>query len=264
MPLLVTAAAIAVGLVALAAFAIAGWPGTPVDCGALPCWCEAPSPGLWRQPINTWSNVAPLLAALVMALRRPSPRFTGVAFPLALAFQGLGSMFFHASLVEWAGAVDAASMFAVAGLLLCINLARAGVLAERGVPSASIACVAAGAGLGVGAPGVVAPAIAVMFVALIATEAWAHRRRAGLGAARFRLGLAVFMLGGLAWFGSAFEGMPLCEPASVFQGHALWHATSAAAVYCFWLHVSPTPPSRRGSRPLPQMGARPGSARAGA
>jgi len=258
-----TATAVAAGLTLFAGLAALGWPGTPVDCSALPCWCEARAPGLWRQPVNTWSNLVPLLAALALAPRGPVRRFADVAFPLALAFQGLGSMFFHASLVEWAGAVDAASMLAVAGLLLAVNLVRGGVLHDRALPGACAGSAAAGVALGLCAPGAVAPVFGVVIAAVLSTEGWLHQRRPAAGASWFRAGLATFLIGGFFWVESAFEGLPLCDPGSALQGHAVWHATSAVAVCCFWLHVSPRPRSRPGSLLLPPSDARPGSARAG-
>ncbi len=237
-----TLAATALGLSALTAFAVAGWPGTLIDCTAQLCYCEGRSPGLWRQPVNTWSNLAPLLAALAMAWHEerspaPLPATLVVSFPVTLVAQGVGSMFFHASLVEWAGAVDAASMFAVAGLLLAVNLMRGGWLTERDLLRGGLPFITGGVALALFCASAVAPVVGGLFFAVLASEVWLHRRRAGLPAARFRAGLLVFMLGGTVWFGSAVDGMPLCEPSSPWQGHALWHATSAVAVCLFWLNA---------------------------
>mgnify|MGYP002399943682 CR=1 FL=1 len=238
-----TAVAMVLGLALLCAFAVAGWPGTPIDCTVLLCYCEASAPGLWKQPVNTWSNVAPLFAAVAVAhdVGRPGPvalpRALGLIFSLTLVFQGLGSMFFHASLMDWAGAVDAMSMFAIIGLLIAVNLFRGGALTERGLLPFWLGFSIAGMGLGLVAAPVVGNAVGVFVVAVLVSEVWLHRRDRGLPKRWFRAGVVVFGVGVAVWHGSAIEGMPLCEPSSVWQGHALWHVTSAAAIAMFFVHA---------------------------
>lgn len=64
-PLLATAALPA----ALAAVAAQGWPGGPNACVAADaCYCEALRPGWARQPANTWSCLAYVLAGLLAAI----------------------------------------------------------------------------------------------------------------------------------------------------------------------------------------------------
>ena len=241
--LLLTFAATALGIAALVGFALLGWPGTPIDCTTLLCYCEASAPGLWRQPINTWSNLAPLIAAFAVAhdVGRPAhghlPRTLGPMFALTLVFQGLGSMFFHASLVDWAGAVDAMSMFAVTGLLFAINLYRADALGERHLLPFWLIFSVGGMTLGLVAAAVVGYAMMLLVLGWMGLEVWLHRRDPSLSKRWFRGGLVVFGVGVIVWHGSAIEGMPLCDPTSAWQGHALWHVTSAAAIACFWLHA---------------------------
>lgn len=244
------------GLASLCAFALLGWPGTPIDCTTLLCYCEASAPGPWRQPVNTWSNLAPLLAAFAVAHDegRPTnaslPKGLGVMFAVTLVFQGLGSMYFHASLVDWAGAVDAMSMFAIVGLLSAINAHRAGWLSERGLLPFWVGFSLAGMALGLVAAAVVGTAVGVLTIAMMGTEVWLHRRDRSLPKRWFRVGLWVFAIGVIVWHGSAIEGMPLCDPHSVWQGHALWHVTSAAAVGFFWLHARENLLHVRGREPL--------------
>ncbi len=238
-----TLAAIAAGLGTLAGFALLGWPGEPIDCTSVLCYCEAPAQGLWRQPVNTWSNLAPLLAAIAVArdAGRPAaarlPRALGLVFALTLVFQGLGSMFFHASLTAWSGAVDATSMFAVVGMLAGVNLFRMGRLGERGLVPLWLAFLVGGAGLGLVAPTLTGNLVMVVVVSVMGSEVWLHRRDPRLPKRWFRSGVLVFGLGVVVWHFSAIDGMPLCAPESPWQGHALWHVTSAAAVAMFWLHA---------------------------
>jgi len=238
----------AAGLATLGALAQRGWPGTPVDCTATLCFCEATSDGLWRQPANTWSNLGPLLISLAVAVdagrRRlkataPSPALTllGFAFPAMLVFQGLGAMFFHASLMGWAGAIDASSMFTIVGLLLSINLLRAGVVTRGRMIGVWLALVVVGLGLGWISPEVVSPVMFLLVISVLGSEVWLARHGLTPSATWFRVGIWVFLAGVAVWFGSAIEGAPLCWVDSLWQGHALWHVTSAVAVGLFWVHV---------------------------
>jgi len=71
------------------------------------------------------------------------------------------------------------------------------------------------------------------------------RLTAGLGSRRgrfpsswlFRLGITAHVSAIGVWFLSAGEGLPLCAPQSVWQGHALWHALTAVSVGLSVLHV---------------------------
>lgn len=238
-----TAAFITVGLGALWVLAARGWPGALVDCTATLCYCEATAAGLWRQPVNTWSNLVPLAAALAVAYDAGRPanaplRLLGLLFPLMLAFQGLGAMVFHASLLAWAGAVDAMSMFTIVGLLLGMNLLRAGSLkTQRQVLLLWLGLGAAGLLLGAVAPQAVAGVMFALFISVMGSEVWLHARGRTVSSKWFRIGLWVFVGGVAVWFGSAIEGAPLCSPESVWQGHALWHVTSGVAIGLFWVHA---------------------------
>jgi hypothetical protein len=242
-PLVAAAVPTALGLAALWLLARAGWPGTQVDCRDVLCYCEATASGLWRQPINTWSNLAPLLAGFVVAAeatrraQTPAMRVLGIAFPLTLVAQGLGAMVFHASLLSWAGVVDAVSMFVIIGLLFAINVYRGGHVSLTGMLWTWLGIIGAGALLGVIRPEAVSPVMGPLEVAFLGTEVRLHARGRSPSALWFRLGITSFLIGVAVWYGSATEGTPLCNPASVWQGHALWHTTSGLAIYLFWRHV---------------------------
>ena len=225
-----------------------GWPGTTVDCTATLCFCEALLPEPWRQPANTWSNLAPLLVAVAVGAdasrrrhraRAASPAVTllGFAFPVMLVFQGLGAMFFHASIKAWAGMLDASSMFNIVGLLLASNLARATRLRPSHMLGLWLAVILLGLGIGWRAPEMVSPVMFVFFISVLSSEVWLGRHRKTRSDRWFRLGLWIFLVGVVTWFASAIEGTPLCDPASLLQGHALWHVTSAVAIGLFWVHA---------------------------
>ena len=230
----------------LALFAITaarGWPGTPIDCSDS-CFCEASHPGWARQPANTLSNLVPVALAFVAAagaVRQPPESSAGAAFarafPVALALQGAGSMFYHASLVEWGGSLDSMSMFLVMGLFLSVNVARLrgfgastllglwGALAAAGVVLASV-------------EGRAIPL--VMFAMLIANlglEVVMSRRRT-TNEGWLRAGLAVFVASNVVWALSVAPGTALCAPTSWLQGHAVWHAGAGVAVFLLGVHFA--------------------------
>lgn len=127
-------------------FVIAGWPGTPDRCVAdIPntCYCEAfvatdiGKAGV-RQPVNTWSNLYAVLSSGLVALmlwrdRRNGPdgrnlmrsdAWVGDLYVFVVLFLGLGSMWFHASLMSWGGHMDGLSMYAYAAFLPLYSLRR--------------------------------------------------------------------------------------------------------------------------------------------
>jgi hypothetical protein len=248
---LVAAFAATVGLGLVLAMGLAGWPGQPFDCEANPCYCELTRPGLVKQFGNTWSNLGAVLAGLLLAghaarLRTAPPRalrphagldVLGLVFPPVLVFQGVGSMLFHAGLTWWGSALDAMSMFATTGLLVATNLHRLGALPPGRIAPLWAVLMAAGLAAGVVVPTAVANLVFVLFLTILGTEVALTRRDLAPSAALFRAGLGLHLVGVTVWFLSASEGLPLCDPATPWQGHALWHLTAAGAVSLFALHA---------------------------
>jgi hypothetical protein len=239
-------AALGVGSVVL--LGALGWPGEPFDCSADPCYCELPGAGLVRQPGNTWSNLAAVAVGLLVAghaarrrLARPVPHpaldlFGLLAVP-SLVFQGVGSMYFHGGLTRWGSALDAMSMFAIAGLLVVLQLHRLGWLTREALVPAWGSVVGAGLVIGFVSPAIVAGAVFVLFLSILAAEVRLSTRGRTPRAGLFRLGIAVHVTAVGVWFFSAAEGLPLCAPASPWQGHALWHVLTALSVGASVLHV---------------------------
>ncbi|MFO0595539.1 MAG: ceramidase domain-containing protein [Myxococcaceae bacterium] len=246
--LLLAAAVAVVGVGSVVALGALGWPGAPFDCTTSPCYCEQPREGLVRQLGNTWSNLAAVFAALVVAflaarardhrtLPHPALDLFGLLAPPALVFQGVGSMYFHAGLTVWGAALDAMSMFAIAGLLVVMQLHRLGsVPLERIVPAWGVV-VAVGLVVGFVSPAIVAASVFVLFLTVLGTEVRASARGLSPSQALFRVGLVLHVSAVAVWFFSAGEGLPLCAPESPWQGHGLWHVLTAASVSLSVLHV---------------------------
>lgn len=235
-----------------------GWPGEPSGClTRIVCFCEAAQPGVARQPWNTWSNLPAIaLAGWVSlqvtairgaAVRQADERLMSVAgvgcvFAAMLWFQGVGSLFFHGALTRWSAVLDALAVFFVAGVLLVTNLFRLGWLRWGGYWKTLLCVLGLGLLYRLYVIPMTAPAVAVLAIGVGATEVACARKRRRQGAARgetrwFRYGLWVFLLGVLAFALSLTTGMPLCSDEVRIPGHALWHVTSAAASYFFWLNA---------------------------
>ncbi len=245
--LLATASAVA-GVASVLVLGALGWPGVPFDCSANPCYCELPGPGLVRQLGNTWSNLAAVAAGLLVAVHasrtraarsRPHPALDlfGVLAPPALVFQGVGSMYFHGGLTTWGSALDAMSMFAIAGLLLVMQAHRLGKVPARHLVTAWLAVVLPGLAVGFISPALVAGAVFLLFLGILWTEVLLTRRGRAPSASLFRFGIAAHVSAVGVWFFSAGEGLPLCAPQSPWQGHALWHVLTAFSVGLTVLHV---------------------------
>lgn len=139
-----------------------GWPGTPDSCipkGDLQkahspkntCYCEPFNvqdvvnhvPGV-RQPFNTFSNLYVLgtgaflvFVAWKQRRKREDSRIPttdvnrfrmGDVYPIfyiqMVVFLGLGSMWFHASIISWGGMFDQMSMYSLVSFLLSYSLIR--------------------------------------------------------------------------------------------------------------------------------------------
>jgi hypothetical protein len=145
--LIVWSVCTAVLLLVFMIFALAGWPGTADRCVTdtphNTCYCEAfvaadiGKPGI-RQKVNTLFNLYALLTSGLIALvmffdRRGGPdgrnlmrswNPIGDLYIFVVLFLGLGSMWFHASLMSWGGNMDGLSMYAYAAFLPVYSLRR--------------------------------------------------------------------------------------------------------------------------------------------
>jgi len=237
---------------AVAFAAAAGWPGAPNHCVLDgDCYCERARPGLVAQPANTWSLLPFSLAGLGIALHSgrarlsrvvaPSNRMTGTSFyPVLycsiLAFMGPGGSFFHASLTDWAGAVDVLSMFLWINFLIAYDLTSIYQWGRRRFLAVYLGATAVlmlprifNGPIGV-------PLFAITFgfwllieLAIALPDRLPSSRRPGY---RDRRWLLAYLTVSVAAFGiwSASHGNgPLCKPDSLLQGHAVWHVLNAVA-----------------------------------
>jgi hypothetical protein len=223
-------------------------------------FCEGYESGWVKQPISTWSNLAFVAAGLLVALllgTRPTPApnpmadpaaLIPLAYALALIFMGPGSMYFHASMKDWAGWFDNLSIILWAGLGLSYTMTRllgawfgaplemvwllwgvigviVGVLTARSVlPSRTSQLVVAGSWF---------------FVELLLMAASWLGYTPGFqrSTAWFIFVLLAFAAAFACWLPSGAVWRIWCSPASPIQGHGFWHLFAAIGgllIYCYF------------------------------
>lgn len=237
----VTAAAILV----FVAVDPATWPGVGSGCiEAGDCYCESfHADGFAVQPVNTASNLGFVLVGLgILTAAGARRRHGGQPGPVDIAYGasavglGLGSALFHGTMTWWGGWADLVSMYLFIGLVLSVDVARAAGRDERWALRLWAALVTVLAlvqlpldqGLG-----------KWIFAVLIAVTLLAESRLAGQVSRDRRwlwAGLGLFLAGFAVWSLSRTGGA-ICQPDSAWQGHALWHLTSAGAVALIYRYL---------------------------
>jgi hypothetical protein len=192
--------------------------------------CEANLCGWITTPANTWSNLA-YLAAAVWIWRRHGPDPVSRRFAWAAVALGATSFLFHASFTAVGQFIDYLGMFLYVLLLLALNLKRSGLERWGAFYLGSLAVCAAALPV-FRAAGIGLQWIIVALVAgVLATEAALARRP---GPPSYRAWTAgAGLMGAAALFWWLDFSRRLCDPGNHwFQGHAVWHLLSAAAVPC--------------------------------
>jgi hypothetical protein len=165
--------------------------------------CERLHDGLVAQPVNTASALAYVAigAWLVGRGLRPGPGRRPVAiFGLAVAAAGVGSVDYHGPGSPAARLLHDGGLYAVVGLVAWHEVARRVGRARRART---------------GTPWV----------------GWTPRRRTA-----YRAALAGAAIGAACWWAGRTGG-PVCNPDSLWQGHAAWHLLTAAALGAWSLAV---------------------------
>ncbi|MDJ0665349.1 MAG: hypothetical protein QNJ75_12425 [Acidimicrobiia bacterium] len=157
------------------------------------------------QPINAISSLAFIAVALVLARRRP-------VLAAASGAVGLGSVLFHGPMPAWA---EWAHDTSLAMLALALMLEAKPGLWLGG--SAVIAALFA-----------VAPRSAEVTTAVLAVVAVVVVVRRS---ARALIPVLPLLGIGVVFAVLSRTGAPLCDPASLLQGHAAWHVLGAAALW---------------------------------
>lgn len=236
-----SSAALAAGLAMAVAALVAAlaalpspWEGLrPATCMPAGCFCEGIRDAFVRQPANTLSGL--LFVPVGAWILRSSGRALGLLGGAAILV-GVGTAFYHASLTFVGQTVDVLGMYLLVSFLLLHAAGRVHPLSTRTLYAIYAALNAGLLALLVLAPGLRRPAFAALVVATLAAEALARAR----GTRRMHAGwlaaaVATLAAGYAAWV--LDHRGTLCDPASLLQGHALWHAAGALATGFMFLYL---------------------------
>lgn len=208
----------------------------PATCLPNDCFCEAIGDGVIRQPANTWSSLAFVLVAVWIlvrrgrndAARRALRRSELGLFLGSLVAVGLGSAIYHASLTFIGQVFDVSGMYFIATFILLHRLGPswklpagrsiAGFVGVNGVLMLAQ----------VTTPSLRRGAFGVLLVSALAVE-WRSsrggRRFLGSGALLMAIAFAIWGLDRIR---------VICAPASLLQGHAVWHLLGALSAACLF------------------------------
>lgn len=194
-------------------------------------YCERVGPGLWAEPLNAVTNLAFILAGilLVAALRRADPaarRDPAILALVTLVFLvGIGSGLFHTFATRWAVLADVIPVALFILLYMYLALSRFVALSLRG----ALAGVAVVLGLVVVMPLVFGFSVSTYGVALAAML--------GVGgflyvARRHPAGRPILAAAGVFALSLAFRtaDLPLCAALPIGT-HFLWHVLNAVVLY---------------------------------
>lgn len=196
--------------------------------------CELPGPGLLAEPVAATTSLAFVLAgALVLLLLRGQHQGAGDREPARVVLHavlvgavGLGSFVEHGPAPAWGPVAHDVPLMATLALVAADGVADLTGRRMRwwwwGVPTAAVAPAAATSAATSTALQVT---VAVVAVGVTLARAW-HRPAIR---ARFAVALALLAVGSVVGTLSRAGG-PLCDPASPWQGHGLWHVLAAAAL----------------------------------
>lgn len=192
-------------------------------------YCERTDPGLWAEPVNALTNLAFVIAAIVLfrLLRRTGvgERLVWVLAGLVFAI-GIGSFLFHTFATPWAAALDVLPIL-LFQLTYLWTYGRRILLFGRWLASASLLTLAAGIVLSGQfvhlANGSLSYAPAWLVLALLATAHWrrapADRWTLPLAALLFSLSVALRTIDELAC-----DLLPLGT-------HFVWHLLNGMVLY---------------------------------
>lgn len=202
--------------------------------------CERLVDGLLVQPVNALSSLTFVVVGVGVAaigwfrIRKRSP--VGLVFGLVLALVGIGSFAFHGPAGTVAGWAHDASITALLLLVIAVEAGdRLGWYYRKGLTIWAAGTVVL-VGIEAGWPQVADPLNAPLALIAVVSVVGSGRREGSLGKGPFT-GLAVLAIGALIMVVSRTGG-PLCDPNTLFQGHALWHVLGAVGTGIYVISVT--------------------------
>ena len=195
-------------------------------------YCERTDASFWSEPLNALTNLAFLVAAILIVTqaRHEQGRLTWDAAALAVltALVGVGSFLFHTFATAWGRWLDLVFIAAFVYLLLALCLARVAGLGWRGVLAGLVLYAVFERGVLAAVPrGTLGGSLLyVPPVLALAALAWYARHRAHPAAPRLAAAVGVFTVA----IAVRTLDLPLCR-AWPTGTHFLWHLLTAWVLY---------------------------------
>jgi len=199
--------------------------------------CEIAVDGWLAQPINAWSSLAyavvgmVLIASISQAPR--SDRQLRVAFGVLMVATGIGSFLYHGSQPAAAGFAHDITFLAVLWFLILMNPASPYGVPRRYAWIALVSITITASAVLIASPHSTNLLTGISVVALITSDVLVQR----IGGINWRWYAAALLLlaASLVFNLLGRSGSATCDPDSLIQSHALWHALSAAALGAYYV-----------------------------
>jgi hypothetical protein len=241
---------IGITIVSLFIFSLAvifQWMGTPATYGMK--FCEAGYNGLFKQPVNTFSNIGFIIVGISIAWSQAKGRYAqnnniitrSIFFPTFYAslvvILAPGSMALHATTTRVGGVLDLLSMYLIASFVFSYALTRLFKWKSIGFTLTFIAALSTQLyvqTLPYDIPffGVIGSFCFGVFLILTGIielfSFWIRKVQMDI-----KYGIAsilVMFIATFIWKMSLTDG-PWCDQSSLIQGHGFWHLLNATSIY---------------------------------
>jgi len=195
-------------------------------------YCERTDASFWSEPLNALTNLAFLVAAILIANRARRERdrlgWDAVVLAALTALVGVGSFLFHTFATVWGRWLDLVFIAGFVYVLLALALARVAGLRWHGVLAGLVLYAVVERGvLAAVPPGTMGGSLLYVPPALaLAVLAWYARHRARPAAPRLAAAAGVFAVA----IAVRTLDLPLCR-AWPTGTHFLWHLLTAWVLY---------------------------------
>jgi hypothetical protein len=223
----------------------------PATCMPDRCFCEPIQRGAIRQPVNTWSNLGFILVGLTVIVSAAhdrcqrslpgalNPMRTQFVYPavygIATLLIGIGSIFYHSSLVFVGQTMDVISIYLLASFMVIYSLFRAGWINPRAFVATYIPLNITLGYMAINWPVTRRYIFVVLLLAVLVTEVVVRRRTRSTMKLSFFYAALVTLFAACACWIVDITGT-VCLPNSWFQGHAMWHVLMAATIGFVYLY----------------------------
>ena len=226
---------------------LGGWLG-PAGANS-DVFCETFRPGLIKQPVNTWSNLAFILVGLLVGWQQSRGYYSEYAnsftrtlfyptfFATLAVLLGPGSMAMHASTAHIGGFFDMLSMYLIASFMLSYGLERL----LHWQPRHFFICFAIALAICIvvhfspithvfGIESILLIFATYIVLASTIEVYFVLIKKTGADWRMVLIFIGAFLLAFFIW-NMSLTGNAWCDPDSIWQGHGAWHILNAVSVY---------------------------------